>query len=349
MISDIPLLKIYSDRIIKFFPPVYTQKSAETIEKVKKNLQNEKLTGKISKNTQRFIRQKLDIFINSCCAAYYNNITDSSAKKRLPIFVTLTLSDTQRHTDNEIKRNMLDQFLHWAKYNYDVKYTFWRAEAQKNNNIHFHLILDSFIPFREIQQAWNSIQENNGYLKAYETKTGHKNAPSTHVKSVTSVNNFVDYVIKYATKDENHRPIKGRVWGMSDTLRKISSLTVELDEKIWSEIQVLQSKKAVKEFHKDYASVYFVKKGILGNPDTTYTHDLLIEFYKEMFVKLYNSEGEVMEDKLSDNEIAYFIDEQLENVTFTESEKEAYNQMTFDFYSNIQNARYNFYSHPLFS
>lgn len=328
MLTEIPLLKIYSDRIVKFYPPVFTAKSSETIEKVKKNLSHEKLTGKISKNTTRFIRQKLDIFINSCLTAYYNNITDSAAKKRLPIFVTLTLSSTQRHTDNEIKRNMLDQFLHWAKYNFDVKYYFWRAEAQKNDNIHFHLILDNFIPYAEIQRAWNEIQKNNGYLKEYIEKRGHGNAPSTHVKSVNAVNNFVEYVIKYATKDENHRPVTGRVWGMSDSLRKISSLTIDLDSEIWSEIQVLQSKKAVKEFHKDYASVYFVKKGILGNDDMPYTHNLLIEFYKEMFVKLYASEGEIIEDKLSDNEIAYFIDEQLESVTFKENQQEHYEQLS---------------------
>lgn len=328
MLSEIPLLKIYSDRIIKFYPPFYTGKSAETIEKVKKNLQNEKLTGKISKNTTRFIRQKLDIFINSCCTAYYNNITDSSSKKRLPIFITLTLSSEQRHTDNEIKRNMLDQFLHWAKYNFDVKYYFWRAEAQKNGNIHFHLILDNFIPYAEIQTAWNKIQENNGYLKDYKEQRGHTNAPSTHVKSVNAVNNFVEYVIKYATKDENHRQITGRVWGMSDNLRNISSLTIDLEQEIWSEIQVLQSKKAVKEFHKDYASVYFVKKGILGNDDMPYTHNLLIEFYKEMFIKLYKSDAEIIEDKHSANEIALFIDEAFENVTFTENQQTYHKQLS---------------------
>ena len=202
----------------------------------------------------------------------------------------------------------------------------------KNNNIHFHLILDSFIPFREIQQAWNSIQENNGYLKAYETKTGHKNAPSTHVKSVTSVNNFVDYVIKYATKDENHRPIKGRVWGMSDKLRSVSGMTCDLSQEIWEEIQVMQSKKRVKEFHKDYASVYFIKGGILGSKYMTHTHDLLIEFYKETFVKLYNSEGEIKENESDADEIAFFIDCEFEKV---QEELEKQQQVTqLDFFDS---------------
>lgn len=320
MITEIPLLKIYSDRIVKFIPPFITKKSDETIEKIKKNLQNEKLTGKISKNTQRFIRQKLDIFINTLCTSYYNNICDSDSKKRLPIFVTLTLSAKQRHSDNEIKRNMLDQFIHWAKYNYNVKFYFWRAEAQKNENIHFHLILDSFIPHQEIRDSWNAIQANNGYLAEYEKAKGHSNAPSTHVKSVSAVNNFVEYVIKYAVKDENHRAITGRVWGMSDSLRKISSLTCDLDSEIWSEIQVLQQKKAVKEFHKDYASCYFVKKGILGNDYMPYTRNLLIEFYKSMFVLLYVSEGEVKESESDEIEIAAFIDSELDKVMFTDSE-----------------------------
>ena len=76
----------------------------------------------------------------------------------------------------------------------------------------------------------------------------------------------------------------------------------------------MQSKKRVKEFHKDYASVYFIKGGILGCNYMTHTHNLLIEFYKETFVKLYNSEGEIKENESDADEIAFFIDCEFEKV-----------------------------------
>lgn len=306
--SDIPLLKVYSNKIVKFFPNESYKKSDETIEKIKKNLEKEKFQGTISVNTQRFIRQKLDIFLNTLITAYYNHIVCENNKKRLPVFITLTLSENQKHDDQTIKKTLLDQFLSEIKRKYNIKYLFWRAEAQKNGNIHFHVIVDSFINFNDIRTIWNRIQKTQGYMSEFKKKFGHEDAPSTHVKCVTNIKNFSEYIIKYATKEEGNRPIKGKVWGMSNELRNISTLTIDLDREIWDEIEVMQKSDKVKAYNKEHGSIYFIRESIIGNIDMKHTSELLKNYYIDMFVKLYNSNAEIKELESDTDEIAYFID-----------------------------------------
>ncbi|GAH86291.1 unnamed protein product, partial [marine sediment metagenome] len=43
----------------------------------------------------------------------------------------------------------------------------WRAEKQENGNIHFHFIVDNFIPWNELRNTWNRIQQNLGYISRF--------------------------------------------------------------------------------------------------------------------------------------------------------------------------------------
>ena len=70
-------------------------------------------------------------------------------------FITLSLSSTQIHSDNEIKEKCLNQFLIEIRKRYRVKNYIWRAEKQKNGNIHFHVVIDKFIAWSELRDRWN--------------------------------------------------------------------------------------------------------------------------------------------------------------------------------------------------
>ena len=152
-------------------------------------------------------------------------------------FITLTLPSKQLHTDKEIKEKCLNQFMielhkHWRITNY-----VWRAEYQKNGNIHFHIITNRFIPWEDIRVRWNRIIKKLGYidnyrknmqeyhkngfkineekintrtvaqqLKAYNygLQTNWQNPNSTDIHQIANVTNIKSYLIKYLSKTEKN-------------------------------------------------------------------------------------------------------------------------------------------------
>jgi hypothetical protein len=82
-------------------------------------------------------------------------------------FLTLTLPAKQMHTDIHIKSVMLNNFLTMLRQCYQIQHYIWRAEKQKNGNIHFHIIFNKFIHHEDVRNIWNKILDNHGYIEAY--------------------------------------------------------------------------------------------------------------------------------------------------------------------------------------
>lgn len=144
-----------------------------------------------------------------------------------PTFVTLTLSSKQDAEDVEIKRDFLNHFLIKAKRKWNISNYVWRAEPQKNGNIHIHILFDRFVKWQEIRNVWNEIQDKKGYVQQFVKVHKKENPNSTDVHRLQKINNPAAYICKYMTKadelekGEKRRKILGRVWGMSDKLRSL--------------------------------------------------------------------------------------------------------------------------------
>lgn len=149
-------------------------------------------------------------------------------------FATLTLPSPQKHTDQDIKKKMLSRFLIYAGRKWNTENYLWRAEAQENGNIHFHITFDKYIEHSELRQVWNDILSDYGYVQAYTEKmksffsngfrvsdnpkdkrteqqqrkayeTGLKdnwsNPNSTDIHSLYKVKNVAAYLAKYVSKN----------------------------------------------------------------------------------------------------------------------------------------------------
>lgn len=151
---------------------------------------------------------------------------DQRIKKHLGI-VTLTLPAPQMHDDREIKRSGL---MMWIK---DIKKVapsmnyLWKAESQKNGNIHFHIIIDQFIDMSVLQEKWIRRLSLLGYIQKYYENTGKTDPPCTNVESLKDKTSSGAYVAKYIRKDEGEREIIGRCWGCSDELRSLSKPEIQ--------------------------------------------------------------------------------------------------------------------------
>jgi hypothetical protein len=194
-----------------------------------KNLLDNRVKGYLSQASSRKIRDMVENWVNSVRAEQLRT------KKSLDFylcFVTLTLPAVQVHCDRTIKRKCLNKFLIYGKRKWKIKNFIWKAEPQKNGNIHFHLLFDRFIDWREIRSTWVDSIDGLGYIDTFFLKHGHRDPNCTDVhglykdKKGSKITFIGAYLSKYMSKKEKDgaekdRPICGRVWGCSDGLKKI--------------------------------------------------------------------------------------------------------------------------------
>lgn len=204
-------------------------------------------------------------------------------------FITLTLASKQKHSDNEIKSKLLNQFLIELRQVYGCERYLWRAESQRNGNIHFHICSDTFIPWRALRTRWNRIQEKFGYVSRFTESCGKVDPNSTDVHSIISIKNLPSYLSKYCSKNAKgytvmaslasespfrpeswltykhpvfrphahfYRQIHGRLWGLSQNLSKLKSCRKEISEEMHRELETLRAKCPDRVKFKDYIGVY---------------------------------------------------------------------------------------------
>lgn len=192
--------------------------------------------GKVSKHAKRKMVKAIDYLLMMANPKNSAQMPDGKTVRFCIAFITLTLPSKQIHSDNEIKKECLNQLLIELKTRHRVKNYVWRAEKQKNGNIHFHIIVDKFINWNELRNRWNRIINKLGYvdryqinqkafhstgfrfrpeiskdwdyehqLKAYREGARHdfKNPNSTDIHSIKRIRNIKNYVTKYLTKNED--------------------------------------------------------------------------------------------------------------------------------------------------
>jgi hypothetical protein len=74
----------------------------------------------------------------------------------------------------------------------------WVAEVQQNGNIHFHILVDRFMPVKWLVNIWNQA------------------ANSVNVKRLNDQVHAVNYMLKYMKK--GNCPIEGKRYGMTQNL-----------------------------------------------------------------------------------------------------------------------------------
>ena len=138
------------------------------------------------------------------------------------VFITLTLPSAQVHDDRVINRQCLQPFLVGLKRHHGITHYFWRAEAQENGNVHYHILTDRYIDKRDLQLEWLRAINKLGYEDRYYEQSGKVDAPCTDVhrmtdqirdkntgewRTVDPVEYLLDYVTDVATLEEDDDPM----------------------------------------------------------------------------------------------------------------------------------------------
>jgi hypothetical protein len=194
-----------------------------------------KAHGKVSKIAKRKMTRALEYLLFITNEKKVSNYYTGREFKFKIAFITLTIPAQQKHSDKEIKSKCLNQLLIELKKHYKTNHYIWRAEKQKNGNLHFHLIVDKFIPHQELRDRWNRILNKLGYIDRYREQqlSWHKNGfrarehlkktwpikkqkqayergqrinwnspNTTDIHSVQKIHNIKQYISKYLTKNE---------------------------------------------------------------------------------------------------------------------------------------------------
>jgi hypothetical protein len=85
-------------------------------------------------------------------------------------FITLTLPSTQMHPSSQITSECLNQFITEIRERFGVENYVWRLEFQKNFNVHYHIVTDTFIEYETLKNIWNRILSKLGYIERYTEK-----------------------------------------------------------------------------------------------------------------------------------------------------------------------------------
>jgi hypothetical protein len=171
-------------------------------------------------------------------------------------FITLTLPSPQgKITDRQIYEECFKPFIDALRYKHpDISYV-WKAEVQKNGNIHFHITANQFVDYRWVRSNWNKQVGKLGFIRAFAKKHGHSDPNSTDIKAVRDDSDLGAYMAKYMGKLEKGKRALGiKVWDCSKNIkfREIRNLPIcneindWIDDLIRSErVQVIRTDQAI--------------------------------------------------------------------------------------------------------
>ena len=107
--------------------------------------------------------------------------------------LTLSLPCEQLHDDLFIKNKMLNRFLTEMRRKYGMYLYAWRAEKKKNFTIHFHIIHDVYAHYKDINDLWNHILNDFGYIQRYrENQTNFHNGKFQYRKELSKTWNYYE-------------------------------------------------------------------------------------------------------------------------------------------------------------
>ena len=220
------------------------------------NREKPKFDGQMSKMTRKKITDIMSGWLQHIAVIMADKKQDRSQHWQYMTFITLTLCSEQVHSDQEVKRLMLNRFLIELQRYHGVKKYLWVAEKQKNGNIHFHICIDQPIWWTKIRDRWNAIQASFGYVDSFENKYKHRNPNSTDIHALDNVDDPEAYLVKYLCKEDYPHLVTGRLWSCSRCLRNVTPYGDVMDEQVRYIMDAGVDRGELEKVVMDYATVY---------------------------------------------------------------------------------------------
>lgn len=168
-----------------------------------------KQSGVMSYKSAQRLRDAINLLVATSVSKklYVKEIAERQKAAGLPIkpyinfrlnFVTLTLQSPQIHSDKEIHTKVFAEFIKKWKYKNNKLLYVYKAEAQDNGNLHYHLTTNSFICHKKLRKWWNKACNSLGYMD----RCSVENPNSTDVHAIKNVQDIAAYLSSYVAKKD---------------------------------------------------------------------------------------------------------------------------------------------------
>lgn len=259
----IPVCRLKHKRLVLFNLPVDRPSYKRfNLAKYKSEVHGKSYTkGTLSPLARKRLQRSIELLIDISPKKSFIHPSTGKEYTFQITFVTLTLSALQGDiTDKQIVKQCLEPFLQICRRRFKVTSYIWRAERQKNGNLHFHITTNQYIPYDRLRDAWNYCQEKVGLISQFERKHGHRHPNSTDVHSVIKVRELARYLIKYMSKDQPEAlKVTCKLWDCSKGLKHKGEVDIVLDSVETQVLEVLESVHQATKYIGDFFTTYYIR------------------------------------------------------------------------------------------
>lgn len=252
-----PSFSLQPNKVVSYNSIFVRDKKNETLKGIKENLKTKavkfsnvlesnqiKRTSHnftLSDNANRTLKKKISWLYYLAKSKQVKTYNGNSIFNFKIGFITLTLPSKQKTPTIQCNSDLLNVFLTEIRTRTKMENYVWRLEFQKNGNVHYHIVTDTYLDYFFVLKVWNKILKNNGYIDDFKSKMeklslsdynriyNNENKKdysqivkqyakgksekweqpnSVDVKSVISNKAISNYISKYFAKDSKHGTIK---------------------------------------------------------------------------------------------------------------------------------------------
>lgn len=288
-IQFIDIMKITHNKVVVYHEYQGVRKRDPLNEASNSNLKKKHTATKLTKKHRKKMKTILENWLTALEVVNYTTDRKPNFYKKKLTFATLTLPARQMHTDKEIKRLALNRIIQELRRKCKLHHYFWIIESQENGNVHFHMILDTYVAHAQLRKLWNCIMNDLEYIEHYRNnqKKWHEhgfkvktnllafwdlpaqkksydqgllcnwsNPNSVDIKSIDNQKNLFAYIMKYMSKGNSSRPLDGRLYGCSDGLRALRPFEDTIDNNTSDFLGQLFEDQSIKKYKSDYFQVF---------------------------------------------------------------------------------------------
>lgn len=210
-------------------------------------------SGTLSKGAAKRLKNALELLVDVSPVQKFTRPSDMKQFNFRLTFATLTLPSPQGEiTDSQIVKECLAPMLQVMRRRWGVRHYVWRAEKQKNGNLHFHVTTNRYMPYDQMRDEWNKCVNSLGFVDRFQKKHGHGHPNSTDIHSVRKVRDIAAYMVKYMSKETpENLQVSCKQWDCSSNLRGVKRPTFELDTEIMNHLHKLFEQANIKHITGD--------------------------------------------------------------------------------------------------
>lgn len=222
----------------------------------------ETYTGRLTPGAKKRLAKAVTLMVQGTRRRWIFNPVSGRHHVHHLSFMTLTISDPTRLLDGKTAHKwLLAPFLAWLRKTKEVNTYIWKAELQKNGQIHYHVTLPNFIHYKDVRDKWNDLQRKAGLLDRYFAEHGHYDANSTDMHKVYKVRDMAAYMVKELTKSiQNAASLGGKVWDCSANLSEAKYYTSYMKQSHHDFLELAVEEKLASKFEGERFSIYRFKE-----------------------------------------------------------------------------------------